>query len=243
MADRYPYPGLGGHAPGESFELGAEIARHIAQVLRASPGQRIVLFDGSGREGDVSILRIDKRRLGVQLEELRDCPRQASCRLELAFSPPKGSRAETLVEQATALGCRAFQPLIYERTPKAQRWTKVPARLERVAWAVAGQCGLDRVPEFREPCTLGEYLRQAGQEGAGRRFLAEPQPETASAALGNPSEDALVIVGPEGDFTPSERESIHAAGCRSLDLGPFVLRIETAAIAAAARLLLPWPGR
>lgn len=241
MADRYPYPGLGALSPGTEFELAAELARHVGQVLRAELGSQLVLFDGKGQEGVVTLIEVQKRRFRARLDELRPCLRRPRRWLELAFSPPKGQRAEVLIEQAAAYGVRVFQPVHFARTPKARRWTRVPSRLHRITLAVAGQCGLDVLPELRAPLSFDEYLAQRITDFGGERWIAEPDSGPRPCAVRAEAPPALVVIGPEGDFSPEERSALRRAGCHSLDLGPFVLRIEAAAIAAASILLMQPP--
>jgi 16S rRNA (uracil1498-N3)-methyltransferase len=103
-----------------------------------------------------------------------------------------------------------------------------PERLRAIAIEAAEQCGRTRLPRFGDPLKLGEWLESVrGQrllfadETGGRPFLGALEPGPAT-----------LLVGPEGGFTPGEREAVLAAGATSVSLGPRILRAETAALAA-----------
>jgi len=225
MAQRYFVDTLPG--PG-SYRLGDELAHHLGTVLRARPGDELVLADGRGGSALARVLLADRRRVEVEVDAAVHRPRPPRA-VHLAVALPRSTRAEWLFEHATEVGVAAFWPLWTTRArpqgERAERWQKLVR-------AAAGQCGRDWLPELRPALELGDFL--AHPELPRHRLLADAA-GTAPPAAG----DAVLLVGPEGGFAPTELAAARAAGFVAVRLGPHVLRTETAALVGAA-LLLQW---
>ena len=241
MADRYFHPDL---VSSNRVPLGPEAAHHLLRVLRKQAGDQLLLFDGQGREARCLIQEANSRRCSLEVIELLEYGERLVRTVELAFSPPKGGRAETLLQMGTELGASAFHPLKCRRTPPEGR--SQSKRWERVLQAAAGQSGARWLPRLREIQDLETFLDLLDWQG--ERWLATPGEEpgpSKTVPLSLPP--ALVLVGPEGDFAPEEKERILAGGFQILPLGPQILRVETASVAALTRLLhappaWPTPG-
>jgi len=143
-----------------------------------------------------------------------------------------------LVEKATELGVAAIQPLLTERAvlrPQGERAIRKRAHWEAIAVAACEQCGRNRIPRIHEVAALDAWLGEA-RSVAGPKFVlsfrsgAVPLGEAAGAGA------AVVLAGPEGGLTAAEEDAALAAGFRAATLGPRVLRVETAALAAMALL-------
>ncbi|HHI79089.1 MAG TPA: 16S rRNA (uracil(1498)-N(3))-methyltransferase [Planctomycetes bacterium] len=233
LADRYYLPEL--PEPGQEVLLPQDLGRHLRTVLRLRRGDRLQLFDGKGEEAQAEIQ--EAGRGGVRVRVLaKSKGGEAPWReLELAFAVPKGSRLETLLAQATQLGVRRLQPLLFERSPKSARLRSIPPRWERILQAAAGQCRLDRLPLVLPPLPLRDWLQAPLPPQA---YIALP-PARGTPILGpEPSRSgAALLVGPEGGFSPEEVEEAREGGLVPLCLAPTVLRIETAATVGLALLL------
>jgi len=133
-----------------------------------------------------------------------------------------------MVQKLSELGAAALEPVAFRRS--VARWSPSKAhRMERIAAEAAKQCGRDRLMELRPERKVEDLAREGGTT-----FVADPEGETTllRAALGATGE-IRVVIGPEGGLTPEEREAL--GGVR-VSLGSGILRIETAAVAAAAVL-------
>ena len=232
MSERFfmPQPPEGGHA----VIVGDE-ARHLAKVLRAKVGDAVSLFDGSGREWPARVATIGRDRVELHAGEPALDPPRRGPRLSLAVALPKGERQKWMVEKLTELGIDRLVPLetargVAEATAAAQ------ARLERVVIEACKQCGRNTLLEIAPARSLGQLLVDAA--AAGQRVLVahpdggHPDLGASSAAAG----DVIALVGPEGGFTDDELGAADRAGVVRVSLGPHILRVETAAIAVAARL-------
>jgi 16S rRNA (uracil1498-N3)-methyltransferase len=147
----------------------------------------------------------------------------------LAVGGGDRDRFEWLAEKATELGVAALIPVETELTAAVATRIRPQhvAKLRRRALETLKQCGAAWVPEISPPVPLATLL---ARPLAGERWLADASGASASAV----SPAATVLVGPEGGFTPAERAAALAGGFCPVRLGPYVLRFETAALAAAA---------
>jgi 16S rRNA (uracil1498-N3)-methyltransferase len=205
-------------------------AHYLTHVLRLRRGADVHVFNV--RDGEFRARLHGIERHGAQLrvaEPLR--PPAAEPGPSLAFAPIKRNRLEWLVEKATELGVARFCPVITERTVvKLDR----PERLQAIVTEAAEQCGRLTVPAIDQTLRLGSWLvaRPPGrplllldETGGGRPLMAALPPDA----------DCDILLGPEGGFAPGEITSAASLpDVRRVDLGPLILRSETAAIMALA---------
>lgn len=221
---------------GTSFHLSGDEARHLLQVHRARSGDAVRLFDGRGRRFAARIDSVEGRAVrGTVLEELPEAPPPRRLTLHLSLLPR--ARFELALEQGTELGVAAFQPVAAARdTARLGDPARRRERWRRVLLASSKQCLRARLPELLEPAPLAAALAAAA--GAARLLAWEGERRTALEELLPPAGAAVhLFVGPEGGFSEAEVAAARAAGARTFTLGPSVLRSETAALAAAARIL------
>jgi 16S rRNA (uracil1498-N3)-methyltransferase len=199
---------------------------HHLRVRRAREGDRVELRDGAGLVGS-GRLRRDGTGWVVEVEERGVVGRPPG--VTLAVGAGDRDRFEWLSEKATELGVAALIPLETEFTSAVATRVRPQhvAKLRRRALEALKQCGAAWVPEISPPIPLAILL---ARPVAGERWLADASGASATAV--GPA--ATVLVGPEGGFTPAERGAAVAAGFRPVRLSPYVLRFETAALAAAA---------
>lgn len=206
---------------------------HLTHVMRHTEGDTIGIVNGAGTAYLATITSIRTHVALCALVATYPGLRESHRRLTLAVGMLKNpSRFETMVEKATELGVRRIIPLLSTRTiprhAKGDRW-------QAIALAAMKQCGRCILPEIAPPTGFRDVLVTAG----GLKILFHEQAtmpmeqclgETASA-------DIVVCIGPEGGFTEAEVASAGEMGWQVVSLGDRRLRSETAAIAAAARLL------
>jgi 16S rRNA (uracil1498-N3)-methyltransferase len=215
--------------------IGAE-AHHVTQVMRGKVGDSVVLFDGSGAEFTARIARVSRSVVELDVLSRQEVNRELPRELTLGVALPKGDRQRWLIEKAVELGVSRVVPLQTARGV-AQPLEHVLERLRRAVVEASKQCGRNRLMEIAAPQTLREFLAAAPQ--AALRLLADPDPSAVSVGglhVPETCQTILAAVGPEGGFTDQELQA--AAGWQRVNLGPRVLRIETAAIAVAAWLSL-----
>lgn len=224
--------------PGE-LVLEAGPSRHIARTLRMRPGDALAVFDGHGREAAGRIGHIDKHRVTVVLEPCGEIDRESALSITLAIAVSRGDRMDTVVQKATELGVHRIRPVLSERTgvkldPK--RWGKKLRHWQQIAVSACEQCGRNRLPSIEEPRALASVLGQPGD--FEQRLLLHPGGD--AAPLPPACASACLLVGPEGGFSDGEVAAAVQAGYLPLQLGPRVLRTETAPLAALSVLQARW---
>jgi len=217
-------------------------ARH-AQVLRLQPGSELTLFDGSGLDWPAEVLRMGRSEVTVRLGEPVHVARELPHAVTLAVVMPANDRMDGIVEKATELGVAAIQPLMSERSVlrlSGDRAEKKVAHWRGVAIAACEQSGRSRVPEIAPVQSLAPWLAGLATVAAGqRRWLLSPiAAEPITARVGEAGDATLVLSGPEGGLSASEEEAARARGFVALQLGPRILRADTAPLAVLGWLSL-----
>jgi len=227
-----------------------EEVHHLRDVLRLGKGDRVACFDGTGTEYVGVIAGATRHDVIVQIEQRVE--RSASpLTVWLAQGLSKTSKTfEWIVQKATELGVARISPLLSRHTvvrlTPDQGRSKV-ARWQRIAQEAAKQCRRATVPTVDLPQSFEAFLHQVtglpapGSSGqAGRPLILMPTlavtaiPLSEALKESHSSETVLVLIGPEGDFSPEEVALAQAHGARPVSLGTLTLRTETAAIAVLA---------
>lgn len=218
--------------------LEGDEAKHAVRVRRLGPGDAIELFNGQGRVLLGAIRAVSPRSVAIDRIAERDDDRLPARAITIAVAPPKGERLDWLVEKATELGVRRLILLRTERGVVDPGSAKIE-RLRRLSIEACKQSGRNRLMEIEGPIPWDRLLHD--DDGAVKLIcdpsgapVSEVRRERSSDPPGLPSLPALIFaVGPEGGFTDRETESARAANWRAVRLAPAILRIETAALAAA----------
>ncbi len=226
-----------------------EEAAHALKVMRLKPGDICELFDGEGRAAQARVTHVAGKH-AMELEwvslsteqaqayEARVAALAALPPLTLALAIPKGGNMELIVQKAVELGASRICPLMTERTIVRLKAKEAEAKREkwqRVALEACKQCGVNRVPQVEAVGRLEDFLQQV--EATMLRLCcsleADARPMgTLRAEAGAETQGSALLIGPEGDFSPSEYAQIREAGFLPASLGPIVLRVETAVFKA-----------
>jgi len=227
---------------GERATITGPEARHVGQVLRLGPGTEVELFDGSGLVLRARLLEIGKEKATAEIisAETRQEPPP---RLVLGIGMLKGAKMDLVVQKATEIGVHAVCPVLTERAVKRQAGPGQLQRWRRIVIEACKQCGRPVAMECPPPQSLAVFLRQAGP---GEKIIFHPQQESRTpktATRRGLVDRVTALVGPEGGFTGHEIDAAVQAGFTVSGLGEWVLRAETAAIAAAAILRFAGNGQ
>ena len=209
-------------------------ARHLARVLRAKVGDEVRAFDGSGLEWPARVVTIGRDQVTLAVGESLPAQTATGPRLTLAVALPKGDRQKWLVEKLTELGTARLVPLVTHRGV-AEATPSAVGRLQRGVIEACKQCGRNTLMEIGAAATLETLSALLPSDAI--RLLAHPGGRAFDEFVRPDAHDIVAAVGPEGGFTDEEIASAERGGFQRVSLGPHILRIETAAIAIAARSL------
>jgi 16S rRNA (uracil1498-N3)-methyltransferase len=218
---------------GGECSLPSSEAHHALHVLRLKIGAKVELFDGKGNSSTAEVIHTSR----VDVLVTADAPKSEPLPnpgVHLAFAVPKGKRLDWLLEKTTELAATSLQPVTFSRSVAGGELT--PSKLQR--WesqciSAAKQSGVNHLPEIKPLITLKNFLSAPTTVGHLQLFgdLGDLTPPIGEILRNNIFDSVTLLIGPEGGFTPDERQSIVDAGILPVRLGKTTLRIETATIA------------
>jgi 16S rRNA (uracil1498-N3)-methyltransferase len=221
-------------------------SHHLARVLRLGAGDKVVAFDGGGREFLAVVVRADRTHAVVKLFEEVQSAREPRVPFSLVQALLKGTAMDDVVRDATMLGASRIQPVIsHHVVAKGTAASKAAAveRWRRIALASAKQSRRAVVPRVEASQPLLNWLRDSSDEL--RLMFVEPSADWSARTLRSvidqpvPGSIAL-IVGPEGGWSRDEIEAAVDSGCVAVTLGDLTLRADAVPIVAAAVLRVAW---
>lgn len=210
-------------------ELPEEEAGHCLRVLRLGVGDEVMLTDGKGFFYKAVITAATGKRCQVKVVETIGQAPLWNGHLHLAMAPTKNmDRIEWFAEKATEIG---FDELSFVNCRFSERKVIKTERIEKIVVSAVKQSLKARKPLVNELTDFGKFIQQKFE---GQKFIAHCY-EGEKLLLKDvliPGKDAVVLIGPEGDFSPEEVQKAEAAGFQAISLGKSRLRTETAALVA-----------
>ncbi|MEQ8209008.1 MAG: 16S rRNA (uracil(1498)-N(3))-methyltransferase [Lacipirellulaceae bacterium] len=203
-------------------------AHHLLHVLRVQTGDSLTVFDGSGQEFQCEVAECRRAEVVLEVLSLDEVNRELPFLLELGVAMPKGDRSRWLVEKCVELGVSRLVPLSTKFWDvKAKRDSH--KKLHRYVIEASKQCGRNQLMEI-ENLTSFEVWIQSSQEEKTTQLIAHPGGELIENAIVVQGGPIRLTIGPEGGFSEAEIEIAQRSGWRVVDLGPRILRVETAAL-------------
>ncbi len=221
-----------------------EDSRHIARSLRMAVGEEITVADGSGTVYSCRLTAIRDEHTEAEILSAEASRSEPPYALTLFMAYPKGDKLETVIQKAVELGATRIVPFDSERCikrPAADKQARINERLNRIAHEAAKQCGRARLPVVETPVSFRAMLDDALShalplfcyEGEDTVSLMKALPATPPASV-------AVIVGCEGGFSPAEASEARTRGISMVNLGPRILRCETAPDYALSAISCRW---
>lgn len=213
-----------------STDLNEETSRHILQVLRMHKGERIRITDGKGNIDEAEIVAATKKHCSVKILS-KEFIEQRLPQVTIAISLVKNSsRFEWFVEKATELGIFSIVPLICERTER-QKFRH--DRFLGICKSAMLQSMQAWMPVLHEPVNFKELVSSASQAQKFIAHCAEGERSELKNSFDSDFASHIILIGPEGDFTPNEISLARQNGFSPVALGPTRLRTETAGVYSA----------
>mgnify|MGYP003578971299 CR=1 FL=1 len=203
-------------------------SKYCIQVLRRENGQQVLLANGLGQKFTATITDDNRKRCTVKIGHCETIPAPApSLRIGIAFTK-NAARIGWFLEKATEIGIQAIIPLVTQRTEKEKFKAE---RLENILVAAMLQSQQYYLPELAEPQAFEKVVQESN---AAQQFIAHclPGEKVHLQQAMQPGKDTLMLIGPEGDFTPAEVGLALEKGFKPVSLGNTRLRTETAGVVA-----------
>lgn len=220
-----------------SFVLPERAAHHAGRVLRLRVGDAIALFNGDGNDYAATITRATRDVVTAEITAVTPRDRESPLDVTLAQSVSSAERMDYTLQKAVELGVRRIQPLTTERSIvrlDKERAARKHAHWRNVVWSACEQCGRARVPEVSPTQPLGEWSDQLPDDAL--KLILSPLAERRLKDLSLSERPIVLLAGPEGGFSDNDLAIAARAGFTPVQLGPRILRTETAALAALAAL-------
>jgi 16S rRNA (uracil1498-N3)-methyltransferase len=225
----------------DEFQLPDEQGHYLTRVLRLKPGDRVLLFDGSGAEYPALITVAQKKKVLLEIGAAVLRNTESPLKIRLIQGISRGERMDFVMQKATELGVDRISPVLTEFSVVKLSTARAARRLlhwQKIVQSACEQCGRNRLPVVDPPSTLHEFLRQS--TAAECRLLLQPSATTSLREMPQPANGVDLLIGPEGGFSVAEYEMVAHAKFSAASLGPRVLRTETAALAAVTLLQANW---
>ncbi len=223
----------------------SNLIHHLRDVLRARPGEHVILLDNSGWEYETALVQVEADQVVGEVAQRRLCPNEPRTKLTLCQAVLKGERFEWALQKGTELGVSAFVPMLTERCivqdahqlsrRKLQRW-------EAIIQSAAEQSRRGRLPPLQPLMLFASACEQVQRSGSLAMIPWEEGTTPIRQVLEDASSGQLpfsvsIFIGPEGGFSPAEVEMAAGYGIIPVSLGRRILRAETAGVVAATAVL------
>lgn len=243
MTPRFFCPTLFEKETLETVRLSGPLRHYIGRVRRLKQGETIVFFDGYGQEAVACISALSHKYIDVRVMERRTVPRERAIQLILWQAMPHAQTFDRILQKAVELGVSHIVPLA---TQHSQHYTDVSQEKKQEHWqavmrSACEQCNRSHLPKLWPLCTLeyalSNHCAQTAQTTQHFLLYAHAT-QTFHTATIDSSAVITLVVGPEGDFSPTEIDTLIGRGCLPISMGPSILRVETAVTACLGYLTI-----
>jgi 16S rRNA (uracil1498-N3)-methyltransferase len=218
-------------------ELTGAEAHYLKTVLRLQKGNYVEIFDGRGAAAKAVVTDISRQGVSLRIEQLHKFPAPASERIIIACSMVKAGRFDLVIKKCTELGVDRIIPVLFERTVKLARGSRLEQRWQKLVIEAARQCRRSFLTKIDKPLTLAAAIETVKKDYSSGQIVYGSLEKTGSILKTHLNlEDTIVFVGPEGGITENETSLLEQSGAKAIRLTETVLRVETAAIAFASVL-------
>lgn len=207
-------------------------SKHCVRVLRMKEGDMVEVTDGKGHRYTCRLMDANPKGAAVEIVDVENIALPWSQRITVAVAPTKHlDRMEWLVEKLTEIGINRFVPLLCRHSERRELKTE---RLEKIAVSAMKQSLKAVLPQIDGMTPFESFVAACTSEQRFICYCSDDVERRSLACEYRPGKDVTIIIGPEGDFSPSEVKSAMDNGFMPVTLGDTRLRTETAALVACA---------
>lgn len=218
------------HISGDTHILDEKESRHIIRVLRMKKGTSVRLIDGKGKLYEGIITGTDQRKCVIKIVSVTENFEKRNYRLHIAISPLKNTeRFEWFVEKSVEIGIDEITPLVCRNTEKPGIKAD---RNRNIIISAMKQSLKTRETILNEPCLFGDFLKRNTEGIVMLAHCSDNVDRKGIAEVYKKGEPAVIMIGPEGDFSIEETDMAVKKGIIPVHLGNSRLRTETAGVAA-----------
>lgn len=220
----------------QATALDADAANHVGRVLRLKPNNQVILFDGLGSEFESTIVEVSKKQVIVTPVKHDPVNNESPLKTHLAQGISRGDKMDFTIQKSIELGINEITPIFTERCGvklSGERLEKKHTQWQKIAISACEQSGRAIVPIIHPPITLAEFLAQQTDQ---LKLNLHPRATTSVKTVTMPQAGVRFIIGPEGGLSDDEIQQAREANYTDIQLGPRVLRTETAALTLLAGL-------
>lgn len=229
------------HAEAE-FVLADEAAHHLSRVLRLRLGHSLILFDGHGGEYDAEISKIDKRHVEVHTHQYLEVDNESPLHITLVQGISRGQKMDFILQKAVELGVDRIVPAMTEFGNVRLDEERQQKKIEHWQGVIIGACeqsGRNKIPELVAPLSFDDCFDIRNGKDI-MKIVLHPGAGESLSKLAKPKGELTLFVGPEGGFSDKEIEKACTMGYQIINIGPRILRTETAALATISACQMLW---
>lgn len=218
------------------ISLENEVSHYISRVLRLRVGSPIVLFNGDGCDYPSEVLEISKTGVVVLVNSQLNLANESPLHIHLAQGVSKGDRMDFAIQKAVELGVSEITPVITERCAvkiSQERWQKKHEQWKKIIISACEQSNRNRLPKLNHVVELSTWQKQTTDDV---KVVLAPKSRQYLSQMSRPSNGIRLLIGPEGGLSEQEVYTCEQTGYYSANLGPRILRTETAALTSIAIL-------
>jgi 16S rRNA (uracil1498-N3)-methyltransferase len=221
---------------GDTIPLTDDAANHVGRVLRMTPEQQVMLFNGQGGHYLATIVESSKKNVLVSIQSFDDHSSESPLDIHLGQVISRGDKMEFTIQKSVELGVTVITPLLSSRCGVRLQGDRLDKKLDqwqKIAISACEQCGRTLIPQIRPVMELDQWLTEPTD---ALKLTLHPRASYSVSTLPFPQHGIRLVIGPEGGLSDEEIELTKTHQFNELLLGPRVLRTETAALTAITAL-------
>lgn len=226
-------------SPGQTLELPAKSFQHLVKVLRLSSGAELEVFDGLGHRFNAVLSEVKKKQAWIELTSEKSATPESPLHTHMGLVMSKGDRFDYALQKATELGVTSITPLTSEHCDvrlNSERQEKKLAHWQSILGSACEQCYRDTLPILYPVTSLADWVRTQDSDVQLVLHTTATQPQWPEQT----PQSVSFLIGPEGGLSDSEVALAHDNDFLSWQLGPRILRTETAPVTMLSLLQQRW---